>query len=167
MPEFYTYMWLRADGTPYYVGKGHSVRAFVHHGANHRPVDTARILIQNWESEGKAFEMEKWFIALFGRKDLGTGILHNLSDGGDGPAGWRATAAARQTQSIRMKSGLRTFHLITPGERAKGGRKSAATVLKQVGRSVKIRAWREALHVRWHVKRNLIAEGCDSCVSLK
>jgi hypothetical protein len=89
MTQFYTYLWLREDGTPYYVGKGNGRRAFIHHKTHceHRPKSNARIFVQYWESEDKAFEMEKWYISLFGRKDAGTGILHNRTDGGQGQAG--------------------------------------------------------------------------------
>ena len=89
---FYTYLWFRRQGTPYYVGKGSGKRAY--QNKDHcvrRPKDRALIFVQFWESEKKAFEMEKWYISFFGRKDLGTGILRNMTDGGDGPSGWVPT----------------------------------------------------------------------------
>jgi hypothetical protein len=85
MSGFYTYLWLRESGTPYYAGKGTGRRAFSSsaHGV-HRPVDRVRILIQEFPSEEDAFEAEKFLIAYYGRIDLGTGCLRNLTDGGEG-----------------------------------------------------------------------------------
>jgi hypothetical protein len=48
------------------------------------------ILFENIPIE-LAKEKEKEFIALYGRIDLGTGTLCNLTDGGDGCNGWKAT----------------------------------------------------------------------------
>ena len=80
---FYTYIYRRKDGTPYYTGKGTGDRAYqTRHRV--RPPEPARILIQYWGSETEAFQMEKWYIKLFGRKDNGTGILRNMTDGGVG-----------------------------------------------------------------------------------
>lgn len=88
--DFYTYLWLRADGTPYYVGKGAGQRAFVNYGRRiYRPKDDARIVIQCWSNETEAFEMERFYIKLFGRKDNGTGILRNMTDGGEGLSGFK------------------------------------------------------------------------------
>jgi hypothetical protein len=85
--DFYTYSYQRQDGTPYYVGKGSGNRAFINNGHGvHRPEDSARILVQRWESQEKAFEMEKWWIKLWGRKNNDTGILRNLTNGGEGLA---------------------------------------------------------------------------------
>jgi hypothetical protein len=107
MHSFYTYMWLREDGTPYYIGKGRDRRGFTSSShCTHRPKHKVRIFVQYWESEEKAFEMEKWYISLFGRKDKGTGILRNLSDGGEGSAGWVATE--------EFRSKLREAHLNNP-----------------------------------------------------
>ena len=85
MSGFYTYLWLRESGTPYYAGKGTGRRAFSSsaHGV-HRPVDRVRILIQEFPSEEDAFEAEKFLIAYYGQIDLGTGCLRNLTDGGEG-----------------------------------------------------------------------------------
>jgi len=84
MTQFYTYLWLREDGTPYYVGKGCGNRAYTSTGHKVRkPKCKTRVLVQRWESEEEALQMEKWWIALFGRKDIGTGTLRNRLDGGD------------------------------------------------------------------------------------
>lgn len=86
MAEFYTYLWLREDGTPYYVGKGKGRRAFTKSAHTSKPPqDKSRILIQEFPDEDSAFEAEKFFIAYYGRRDQGTGCLRNLTDGGDAP----------------------------------------------------------------------------------
>ena len=82
--NFYTYLWLREDGTPYYVGKGHSVRAYVWHRRIGSAPPPERILIQEFTSEADSFEAEIFLIQFYGRKDLGTGILANRTDGGVG-----------------------------------------------------------------------------------
>src|SRR5271166_940504 len=85
---FYTYLWLREDGTPYYVGKGTRHRAYskhVHNGM--KPPPKSRIVVQSFETEADSLEAEKFLIGLFGRKDIGTGCLRNMSEGGTGAIG--------------------------------------------------------------------------------
>jgi hypothetical protein len=82
---FYTYLWLRDDGTPYYVGKGKLRRAMWSYGHRvRRPVDSAYIILQEWEDEQDALEAEKFLIGFYGRANIGTGCLRNLTDGGEG-----------------------------------------------------------------------------------
>ena len=93
---FYTYLWLREDGTPYYVGKGKNRRAYVQTGHIVKVPPRERIVIHFVESEADAFETEIALIWYYGRKDLGTGILRNLTDGGDGMSGHRWTSRQRK-----------------------------------------------------------------------
>jgi len=101
---FYTYFWLRENGTPYYVGKGRGKRAY--HNDMYRSVKKpkydARILVHYWGSEEEAFSMEKFWILLFGRLDIGTGILRNRTDGGDGPSGIVRSPEYLEKQRKRM-----------------------------------------------------------------
>jgi hypothetical protein len=102
MKIFYTYLWLREDGTPYYVGKGCGCRAFKSQGRRqnvHPPADKSRVLIQDFLCEQDAFAAEIFLISYYGRKDLGTGCLVNLTEGGEGASGHVPSLAARQNMS--------------------------------------------------------------------
>jgi hypothetical protein len=89
MNNYYTYAYLREDKTPYYIGKGKGKRIYQKgKGQIKPPRDKSRIIFlkQNLTEE-EAFKHEIYMIAVFGRKDLGTGILHNRTDGGEGISG--------------------------------------------------------------------------------
>ena len=88
MNNYYTYAYLRKDGTPYYIGKGKNYRINSKQRNIKKPRDNSRIIFlkQNLTEE-HAFKHEKYMIAIFGRKDLGTGVLHNRTDGGEGNSG--------------------------------------------------------------------------------
>jgi hypothetical protein len=87
--KFYTYAYLREDGTPYYIGKGKGRRAFRKEGRAIKTPPRERILLlKTGLTEEEAFRHEIYMIALYGRKDKGTGILYNFTDGGEGTSGW-------------------------------------------------------------------------------
>ena len=85
---FYNYIYLDEEGIPYYVGKGCEDRAFEQHYQGERsiplPSESDRVLIKFCQSEGEAFSVELFFISFYGRKDLSTGSLWNLTNGGQG-----------------------------------------------------------------------------------
>lgn len=84
MNKYYVYSYLREDLTPYYIGKGIGNRAFIkHHRAKPPSNDRIKIIKTNL-TEAEAHHLEKELIAHYGRKDLGNGILINLTDGGEG-----------------------------------------------------------------------------------
>ena len=86
--HYYTYAYLREDKTPYYIGKGKEDRIYSKQKNIKPPKDKSRIIyLKQNLTEAEAFRHEIYMIAVFGRKDLGTGILHNLTDGGDGSSG--------------------------------------------------------------------------------
>ena len=104
MSEFYIYVYLREDGSPYYVGKGKGNRAWKKSGRRcPPPADSSRIVIVKESlTETEAFDEERLLIACYGRKDKGTGCLRNLTDGGDGVSGWIPSEETKAKQSAAM-----------------------------------------------------------------
>jgi len=130
---YYTYAFLREDRTPYYIGKGKDNRAYRRRnkGEIKPPKDKSRILILKKNlTEEESFKHEVYMIAVFGRKDLGTGILHNRTDGGEGVSGaLRSEEYKRKLSDFGKIGGTKTYkmkvgiHGLKPEQMSKNGKK--------------------------------------------
>ena len=105
---YYTYAYLREDGTPYYIGKGKGQRINQPHGkpCNRPPLDR-RIKLKTNLTEEQSFNHERYMIFILGRKDLGTGILLNKSDGGEGASGCIPSEETRRKHSEETKQKMK------------------------------------------------------------
>ena len=116
---YYVYAYLRRDDyTPYYIGKGKIRRAWQKHKNISIPSNLYLIkILESNLTELGAFALERRYIRWYGRIDLGTGILRNLTDGGEGQAGRKQTLESNAKRSatqtgrerpldVRIKIGL-------------------------------------------------------------
>ena len=103
--RFYTYAYLREDRTPYYIGKGTGNRVYDNYKRIAKcPKDKGRVLfLKKNLTEEEAFRHEKYMIAVFGRKDLETGILFNFTNGGEGTSGYNHTEQCKEIMSSLKK----------------------------------------------------------------
>jgi hypothetical protein len=103
--EYYTYAYLREDGTPYYIGKGKGDRINDTTGRPTKPPKdkSKRIYLKCNLTEEEAFKHEIYMIDLFGRKDIGTGILRNKSNGGEGNSGLVVSQKNKEILRQKMK----------------------------------------------------------------
>jgi hypothetical protein len=93
--DYYTYAYMRKTGTPYYIGKGTGYRAFNKQGHSVPvPKDKSKIVfLKENLTHDEAIKHEIYMISVLGRKDNGTGILRNRTDGGDGISGCKRDEA--------------------------------------------------------------------------
>jgi hypothetical protein len=104
-PGFYHYFYLREDGTPYYSGKGNGKRAWNKGHDISPPKDLSKIIVTHWGlTELWAFAIERWHIRWYGRKDNGTGILRNMTDGGDGICGFSHSEQTKRAIGKSLES---------------------------------------------------------------
>jgi hypothetical protein len=128
---YYTYAYLRVNKTPYYIGKGSKNRLYKRTKKDIKPPkDKSRIILlkQNLTEEN-AFKHEKYMIGVFGRKDLGTGILHNRTDGGEGGSGVLVSEETRKKLSESKKGENNPNYRKIPSEETRK-RKSKAMMGK-------------------------------------
>jgi group I intron endonuclease len=96
MEKYYTYMYIREDGTPYYIGKGSGIRYKKPHHSVHVPPKERIIFLKTNLSEEDSLRHEIYMVSILGRKDNGTGILRNLTDGGEGRSGCYPTEETKK-----------------------------------------------------------------------
>ena len=120
---FYVYVYrdprLTKNKQPVYVGKGVGDRAWYHWNKRVRhnkgfgaflallrreKLEPIIEIVKDGLDEAEAFYEEMNLIALFGRRDLGTGTLFNLTDGGEGFSGAVRTEEWKQNISESLKT---------------------------------------------------------------
>jgi hypothetical protein len=136
---FYTYAYLDHTGKPYYIGKGEKDRAWKHKAKERvkSPSEDLVVILEQNLTEIGAFALERRYIAWFGRKDLGTGILENKTNGGEGCSGIIQTTDSRSKKSNALKGIKRSEETKLKMRLAKLGTKQSAEHISNRAKSLR------------------------------
>lgn len=111
--RFYVYCWRYPDGRPFYIGKGNGRRDSQpkNNKLFKNITDKIRkaggepqvVRLHDGLMEADALRIEASYIKLFGRRDLKTGVLANMTNGGEGVVGLVFSEASRSRLSASIK----------------------------------------------------------------
>ena len=171
MNIYYVYQYLREKdsttalvGTPYYIGKGKNNRAYIGHN-NRIPSNKDYIqIIKDNLTEQEAMDLEILLIEKYGRKDLGTGILINLSNGGEGASG----AIRSQEHKIRISQAQsgKIVSDVTKERLSKAllGKKRSNIAKENISKAhIGQVAWNKGLQMTEDWKANRPWHTCETC----
>lgn len=173
MQKHFVYVYKYQNGTPFYVGKGYGKRHLRHLedakvGRNLRSFNVRTIrkllskgempiiekLIENIDNEFACL-IEQEYIAKYGRRNMNTGILTNMTAGGDG-----ATAFCQETldRISKRQTGVgNSFY----------GKKHTEETKKRISESCKkhpnIRYWKGKTFSEEHLAKLRIERTCPHC----
>jgi hypothetical protein len=123
---YYTYAYLREDGTPYYIGKGKGMRAFCKQRNVKVPPKERILFLKTNLTNEEAIRHEVYMIFVFGRKDKGTGILWNFTDGGEGvPGNDSGIMKAIENNPNHQKDAFASLLMKNPNHQSEAGIKGA------------------------------------------
>lgn len=144
--QFYIYaLWVEGAEYPFYIGKGVGDRCFDHlypcsynnpRGNRHknntikkalREGKKIEVYLIEWDlTETEALESECAWIAYYGRRDLGTGCLTNLTAGGEGVSGYVFSQEAIKRLADKRRGKKQSAESIQRRAAANTGKKRSA-----------------------------------------
>ncbi len=104
---YYTYAYLRLDGTPYYIGRGKGRRAYQRHKNIAVPPKDRILLLKTGLTFHESCRHECYMIFVLGFKTEG-GVLHNRTLGGEGSEHHFLTVEQRLKISKANKGKVKT-----------------------------------------------------------
>lgn len=140
---FYVYLHVRADtGSPFYVGKGHGKRYMQRDRKNLHWTNIVEkhgfdtIFLETELTESDAFELEIYWIKRIGRIHDNSGLLVNITTGGDGCAGrtWNGIRSGEQNPMFGKKQTNETKKKISETKKGKPRPLHVQEILRNTGK---------------------------------